>query len=423
MRNLLLTTLATLILISCQKVKNKEQPITDLVQHYIVLELSMQQYDKNHVDAYFGPENLQQQAKDHNYSLTQIAQKSQHLFKQLAQHSSASSIRNQALRGRLTALQTRIKLLQNYSLDFDSEALSLFGQKPPVKKLAVFEQTIATINALLPGSGDVAQKVRNFQQQFVIPKDKIAVVFNAAIAECRKRTLKYIQLPKNENFQLEFVTDKPWSGYNWYKGQAQSLIQINTDLPIYIERAVDLGCHEGYPGHHTYSTLLEQNLVQQKNWLEFSIYPLYSPQSFIAEGSANYGIDLAFPQKQRLIFEKNVLYPLAGIDTDNAEIYHKFLQLMRKLSYAGNEVARLYLNQKITAQQAQQMLEQYCLNSKKRAQQRVKFFDAYRSYIINYNLGRDVVQHYIETAGQTPKKRWKKFQLLLASPRTAKDIL
>ena len=31
-----------------------------------------------------------------------------------------------------------------------------------------------------------------------------------------------------------------------------------------------------------------------------------------------------------------------------------------------------------------------------RAEQRVKFFDQYRSYVINYNLGKDLVRAFIE---------------------------
>jgi len=76
-----------------------------------------------------------------------------------------------------------------------------------------------------------------------------------AIEEGRKRTLKYIPLPKEENFVVEYVKNKPWGAYNWYKGNSFSVIQVNTDLPVYIDRAIDLACHEGYPGHHVYNLL------------------------------------------------------------------------------------------------------------------------------------------------------------------------
>ena len=148
----------------------------------------------------------------------------------------------------------------------------------------------------------------------MIPPAKLETVFRAAIAECRARTVAHIALPDSEQFRLQFVTNQVWSGYNWYQGKFQSLIQVNTDLPIFIDRAVDLACHEGYPGHHVYNLLLEQHMVQERGWREFSVYPLFSPQSLIAEGTANFGIDVAFPGEERVRFESEKLFPLAGLD-------------------------------------------------------------------------------------------------------------
>ena len=126
-----------------------------------------------------------------------------------------------------------------------------------------------SLNAVLPGSGPVPARLERYKQNFVIPKEKLDTVFKAAIAEAKKRTAAQVQLPPEESFTLEYVTDKPWSGYNWYQGSMKSLIQINTDLPIFIDRAIDLGAHEGYPGHHVYNVLLEKNLVRDRGWPEY----------------------------------------------------------------------------------------------------------------------------------------------------------
>src|SRR4051794_2177632 len=152
---------------------------------------------------------------------------------------------------------------------------------------------------------------------------------------------------RGEKFTVEYVTNKSWSGYNWYQGGFRSLIQVNTDLPIYIDRAVDLACHEGYPGHHVYNALLEQHLVRDRGWVEFTIYPLFSPQSLIAEGTANYGIDVAFPGDARIAFERDVLFPIAGLDPSQASAYAQLRTLVDRVSYAGNEAARRYLNGEI----------------------------------------------------------------------------
>jgi hypothetical protein len=55
--------------------------------------------------------------------------------------------------------------------------------------------------------------------------------------------------------------------------------------------------------------LLEQHLVRERGWQEFSVYPLFSPQSLIAEGTANFGIEVTFPPADRMTFEREVLFP------------------------------------------------------------------------------------------------------------------
>jgi hypothetical protein len=157
--------------------------------------------------------------------------------------------------------------------------------------------------------------------------------------------MEHYSIPANEDFKLEFVNDKPWGGYNWYKGNYQSIIQINTDLDIFIDRAIDVGSHESYPGHHVYNMLLEKNLYRDKGWVEISLYPLFSPQSLIAEGSANYGIDMVFPgTESKVAFCKKVLLPLAGLDTTGISAYFRALDTRGQLNFAGNEVGRGILN-------------------------------------------------------------------------------
>jgi hypothetical protein len=184
---------------------------------------------------------------------------------------------------------------------------------------------------------------------------------------------------------------------------------VNTDLPIYVDRAIDLACHEGYPGHHVYNVLLEKNLVRDRGWVEFSVYPLFSPQSLVAEGTANYGIDVAFPAQERLAFERSTIFPAAGLDPAGAADYYDVLTLVDRLSYAGNEAARRYINGQLDPKGAASWLERYALYSPPRAAQRLRFIDQYRSYVINYNLGKDMVKRYVESNGGTASnaaKRW-----------------
>ena len=398
-----------------------------LAAQYLFLELSMGLHDGAHVDAYFGPEEVRANAESAALPLAEIESRASTMATRLLNwpvepSDAMQSARINNLVRRLGALNTRIALSKGETLSFDEESRRLFGATAPDHDAAHFEAILDDIDVLLEGEGDLSARVNRFRDQFVIPQNKLTAVFDAAIAECRRRTLLYIDLPANESFELEYVNDKPWSGYNWYQGNSQSLIQINTDLPIFVSRAVDLGCHEGYPGHHTFNALVEKNLVEDRGWTEYSLYPLFSPASLIAEGSGNYGVDLAFPGGERVEFERDVLFPLAGLDPTEADRYYKLLELLSRLGYSGNEAARDYLNGAIDREQTVQWLVDYSLSSPERARQRIDFIDTYRSYVINYNLGKDMVREYIERDTEDHAARWQKFEQLLSSPMSPADL-
>jgi hypothetical protein len=411
--------------------------LDDIAADYLLLELAMAHHDSDHVDAYYGPESLRQAADDAQLTLQQIAGQTDELAARLVRwpanrNNRMELARIDSLTQRLTALSTRVAINEGTSFSFDKESELLFGVAAPRHDAGHFDKILEEIDALVPGDGSLSSRVNAFQNQFVIPKDKLADVFDAAIDECRRRTLEHIALPEGESFQLEYVTDKPWSGYNWYLGDSKSLIQINTDLPIFINRAVDLGCHEGYPGHHTFNVLLEKNLVEGQGWVEFTLYPLFSPASLIAEGSGNYGIDLAFARDERILFEKRQLFPLAGLRADDADRYYALLEHLERLSYAGNEAARGYLDGDMDREEAVQWLVDYTLSSPERARQRLDFFDTYRSYVINYNLGKDLVRQWIEQGTESStsqqdeaavrEQRWRRFERLLSTPMLPSDL-
>ena len=68
-------------------------------------------------------------------------------------------------------------------------------------------------------------------------------------------------------------------------------------------------------------------------------------------------------------------------------------------------------------------LTSYGLMSPERARQRVRFFDQYRSYVINYNLGKDLVKRHVEKlAGDDNDRRWRIFTGLLSSPTLPSEL-
>ena len=394
---------------------------------FVHMTLEAGEREPGYVDAYYGPKEWEASAKLAPRPVSVLRKEADRLQMLLAKVPDKDLDADQRrrktfLRGQIKAAQTRLAMIAGDKFSFEDEAEGLFGVRPALKPLKSYDPILARIDKLVPGKGDLAARVDAFQNKYVIPTDKVEAVMKAGIAACKAKTEQHIELPAGERFDLEFVTKKPWSGYNWYKGDAHSLIQINTDLPIYISRALDLGCHEGYPGHHVLNALLEQKLTKGKGWIEFSVYPLFSPQSFIAEGSANFGIDLAFPGKAKTEFERDKLYPLAGLDPKTAEAYGELQEAKAALSSSGNTVAALYLSGKMTKEQAVQALMMYSLYSRGGAEKRVAFIETYRSYVINYNIGQDMVRDHVHRAGKSEDARWKAMERVISEPTTPADL-
>ncbi|TKB45614.1 hypothetical protein E8M12_08230 [Thalassotalea mangrovi] len=393
--------------------------MNELAERYVKLTLAVGQHHDYYIDAYYGPEAWREQDKQ---PLGELLQLGENLHADLAK---IDATNHEKSRHEFLTIQTEsvlffIKHLQGEQFSFDEESKALYDAISPTIDESEFDQALAELDDLLPGDGPLNQRMAVFSKQFEIPKDKLDTVFRAAIKESRQRTRQFIDLPTQENFTLEYVTDKVWSGYNWYKGNSFSLIQMNTDFPITIDRAIDLASHEGYPGHHVFNSLMEKHLVNANGWIEYSVYPLFSPMSLLAEGSANYGIDVAFPEHERIAFEKEVLFPLAGLDSSKVDLYYAVQAVRSKLSYIDNVVAKRYLDGQIDKQTAQQMLMKYALSSEQKALQRIGFIEQNRAYVINYNLGQDIVRDYVEQLSKgNAEKRWQVFSELLAYPKTA----
>lgn len=409
-------TLAVLLVAAVTLRAASATPLDAYANEYLRLTLALGEHDADWVDAYYGPPAIRDAVRAEKKSVAAIHDEAATLRAKVAAvpvpDERMLALRRNYLIEQLDALITKAAMLQGKKFPFDEEAKRLYGVVPPHHDDAFFANAIKELDRTLIGKGTLAERIDTFRDAFNIPPDKLDIVIRAALKECRARTLAHIQLPAEETFTLEYVKNQPWSGYNWYKGNYTSLIQVNTDLPVAISRALDLACHEGYPGHHTYNALLEKNLVRDRGWTEFTVYPLNSPQSLIAEGSGNYGLFVAFPGDERLKFDRDVLFPLAGLPRAAAQRYHKVIGLMGALSYATNEAARRYLDGEITRDATKEWLVKYALSTPERAEQQVKFIERYRSYVINYNFGQDLVRAHVEKSGD----RWKAFEELISTP-------
>jgi hypothetical protein len=411
--------------------------MNEIATGYVRLVLALGELDPGYVDAYYGPPEWREQAKARHLGAAQIEEQAQQLLERLQklapeplpQDPELPALRKAYLRNQLGALSARAEMLQGHKFIFDDEARALYDVDPPHYSERDFEPHLKALEKLLPGPGSLADRYNHYLERFAIPRDKLQGVMQSAIDYARQRVRAHIELPPGERFDLALVENKPWSAYNWYQGGYYSRIEVNTDQLISISRVIQLASHEGYPGHHVYNSLLEQQLVRGQGWPEYQVYPLFSPQSLIAEGSADFGVDLTFAGQARLDFERE-LFRWSGFDTRQLQTYDRVAQAAKALRPAAIEAARRYLDGRASADATVAWLQHYTLASEQSARQRVQFFDQYRSYIVNYSYGEELVARAVAARGGGQAGdplgsggQWRAFVRLLSTPRVPSTLL
>lgn len=397
------------------------QSLDQVAETYVRLTLALGEIDPYHVDAYFGPPAWKDEAK--GTTLDEIVARSAEARAAIGQDEIKANRRARFLDKQLQSLIARAQLRNGVRFSFDEESAAIYDVVAPTFPDTYYGEIVKKLEPLLPGDGTLSENWEAIRSQFYVPAEKVKALFTAGVDIARERTRKYIHLPANESFEIELVSGQVWVAYNWYKGDSHSLIQVNTDLPMSINRFIHLACHEGYPGHHVYNVLLEQKLVKVNNWVEFSIYPLYSPESLIAEGTAEYGAELCFSPEDKLGFEQDVLYPMAGLDSSRAAEFNHILALMDQLGNATNDAGRRYLDGKLSREETIDWLQTYSLANPKRAEQNIAFFDTHRSYTVTYDVGEEMVKRYVESKAKTTEDKWKVFTDLLSAPTVPSDLL
>lgn len=415
-----------LFIVACASSPPAPPPtLNAIAEDFVRLSLEIGTHEAGYVDAYYGPAEWKAQAEADPRATEELKAGADALSRQLAALPDAGLTADNARRRRflaasLVTARFRLDMIEGARIPFADEAERLFALRPNLQPLAHYDEALARIEALLPGDGPLQARAQAFRDRYRVPPDRVRPVMDAAIAECRRRTLAHMNLPDNETFRMELVRDEPWGAYNWYQGNAESLIQINTDLPTYISSAVTLGCHEGYPGHHVQAMLAER-MYRERGWVEFSILPLYAPQAPLNEGGAEFGIELAFPGDQRAAFERQTLYPLAGLDPQTAPAFDAYREATADLRGAGLTINAMFLDGEITHAEAVDLLQRYRLVTREEAEKSLQFAQAYRSYVINYVSGEDVVRAYVESQS-TEDARWAAYVGIFSAPTIAADL-
>jgi hypothetical protein len=208
------------------------------------------------------------------------------------------------------------------------------------------------------------------------------------------------------------------AAWHRYEGQGRSTLRLNPAAVAYLRSAVDVACHEGYPGHHAQFAVMEAQAGARGLAVEDTVVLLRSPISMLREGAASCAVELAFTHGERLAFEREVLFPLAGLDPAQASRYDEVNCLVEELSSHVVPALRDYRDGHLRADAARRALESSALVSS--PDSLLQFTDKFGAYVLGYTGARDKVRNYIEIqhrkSGEDP---WSILHTVLANGNVA----
>jgi hypothetical protein len=269
------------------------------------------------------------------------------------------------------------------------------------------------LDAALPGTGSLAERYQHWREAQTVPADRLGAVLSDIVEELRERTRELVGLPQGESYELQLVTDEPWSAYNYYGGDLRSRIAVNTDVPMATNLLTELMAHELYPGHQTEHAWKEQLLLREGGQTEASILLIGTPESLIAEGIAGLATEMVLEDEDA--FAAGVL-ARHGIAYD-AGLARAVKAVRRPLARVSDNAAMMIYEDRANESEALEYLKDRALMSDRRATQAMKFITdpMWRSYVTTYEDGYELCKNWV--AGNP-----QRFKRLLTEQLTPADL-
>lgn len=375
-------------------------------ERYLELCLRLGRHVDGLVDAYYGPAEISERVRVED------------LRDPAALVQDAASLLDDAddewLGAQLLGLETVARKLAGEHVPYEDEVERCYGVRPEWVPEESFEAAHRELDDALPGDGSLAERYQVWREEDTLAGESLAGVYDSMLADVRVRTKALFGLPEGESVEVEYVSDEPWSAYNYYQGGLRSRIAVNTDTMLTPDFVFELAAHEAYPGHHAEHAWKEQVHVVDGGRLEESALMVGTPSSLISEGIASLAAEILLGDEVERVTAEQVAG--TGVRYD-PELSRRVKKAIRPFAYVGGNVALLVHTRGASQEAAIEYSMKWSLRSRKRAEQAVRFITdpLWRSYITTYSAGYDLCRDWV--AGDPAR-----FKRLLTEQLTPADL-
>ena len=224
--------------------------------------------------------------------------------------------------------------------------------------------------------------------------------FQKSVEEIKSQLPSRILGFKDEGFEFELTSDKPWSAFNSHIALFKSRLTLNSDVSFSKMDLYRLASHEAYGGHHSELSNKDQLLIEEGRG-EHGLVVTFSPQTFVSEAIAE------------------GMYVLLGLLDQNDPVY-KLGWYYDRLTFALQNLATfMFFDENMTKQEIIKSLADYGVTDKT------------KDYIANFStdplFGKYAPVYYsafnfIQDLYQTTSKKDELVTTLFTKPTTV-DLL
>ena len=346
------------------------------------------------VDAYFGPPRAAELVQaEPRLPAQQLAEEAAALRLALG----TADLEPQRVRwldAQLSGLETTAARLAGEPMPWADEVERCFGIRPTPANEAELTNVHESLDAVLPGSGDLRGRYRDWNDLTRVQEDKILPALEALKDALRASAHAIVPLAKDETITYTLVEDKPWAAYNWYLGDFHSRVDVNVDLPMRLWALPLLAAHEAYPGHHTERVAKDQRLLRRNGWVENSVPVLTAPEALISEGIAMIALDRAFDDPHAMV---SAILASVGIAYD-PELMRVVYQAETAFNSVASSAAALLHGEERPREEVLEYICRWSLSSPELAQKTLSFIEdpTFRAYISSYVSGAALCARFVE---------------------------
>jgi hypothetical protein len=259
----------------------------DVIGDYLLLGLRFDRIEEGYVDSFTGDPQLRQHVADEPApDPADLARTARRLLGEV-DGAGLSPQRADYLKAHLRALDCAGRKLAGEDVGFVDEVHAYFDVSISKGDQDRYREAHRALDVALGGAGPLAERMQAYRAGEEIAPERLEECIHAFSSALRDRVRAIFPLPDTETITYEVVTDKPWSGFNYYEGNYRSTVAVNADLRQQMSNLPRLVAHESYPGHHTEHCRKEAGLVALGDQQEQTIFLVNTPQCLMAEGLAD----------------------------------------------------------------------------------------------------------------------------------------